>query len=386
MLRLIRCTLSIAAGVAILTPASSALAQWFPSWNCGCAVPQPVVQQACLQRVPVTQQYVQQVAVTEYQQVKQKVKRPVTEVEYIEQPVTTYRPVVETKTVDVPVTTWQDVTETRTVTRDCGYWQTNWYHNPKVSPCEYDPRPGVLGWLNRSAYAVRSSLTPRMIATRQYVPQVVAQQIPVTRRVAVQSVQKKSYQITRYVPEKTTRKVAVNRIKWVEDEVLAMKPVTVVKSVPVTRTAWTWAPVGTATAALPAASQLSLAPTPDPVSTAGKPDEDRTARRTVPEPRDAGDDVFDDRGDLDQIEKDQSPRTSVQPADENLGQINRQPRQLATSAPQNRTSGKPLFVPVGPRSNHRTHVARVSGWKATSRAATESTPVLLPAAATVAAR
>jgi len=334
--------------------------------------------------VPVTQQVMQQVAVTEYQQVKQKVKRPVTEVEYIEQPVTTYRPVVETRTRDVPVTTYQDVTECRTVTKNCGYWQTNWYRNPKVTPCEYDPSPGPMGWLNRTAYRVRSAFTPNMVARRQYVPQTVAEQVPVTRRVAMQTVQKQQYQVTRYEPVQSTRKVAVNRIKWVEDEVVAMKPVTVVKNVPVTRTAWTWAPVGTTMAVAPSATQLSLAPTADPISTAKKPDENRTARRTVPEPRDAGDDVFDDRGELDRIEGEQTPRrTSVKPVDDGLGQIPAPSIEMA-AAPKRST--KSLFVPVGPRSSRSVSVARVSGWKATNPSSESESPILLPASATVAAR
>jgi hypothetical protein len=383
MLRPIRCALSIAAGAAMVASASTASAQWFPSFNCGCAPPQPIVQQQCMTRVPVTQQVMQQVAVTEYQQVKQKVKRPVTEVEYIEQPVTTYRPVVETLTRDVPVTTYQDVTECRTVTKNCGYWQTNWYRNPKVTPCEYDPTPGPIGWLNRTGYRVRSAFTPNMIATRQYVPQTVAEQVPVTRRVSMQTVQKQEYQVTRYVPEQTTRKVAVNRIKWVEDEVIAMKPVTVVKNVPVTRTAWTWAPVGTTMAVAPSATQLSLAPTADPISSAKKPDENRTARRPVPEPRDASDDVFDDRGETDRIKDEQSaPRTSVKPTDNGLGQISGASTEMAATPAR---STKSLFVPVGPRSGRGVSVARVSGWKATNQSSESASPILLPAA-TVAAR
>ena len=230
----------------MVASASTASAQWFSSSSCGCA--QPVVQTQCMQRVPITQQVMQKVAVTEYQQVKHKVRRPVTDVEYIEQPVTTYRPVVETRTRDIPVTTYQNVTECQTVTKNCGYWQTNWYRNHKVTPCEYDPSPTPLGWLNRTAYRMRSAFTPNMIARRQYVPQTVAQQVPVTRRVATQTIQKQQYQVTRYEPVQSTRKVAVNRVRWVEEEVVAMKPVTVMKNVPVTRTAWTWAPVGTAMA------------------------------------------------------------------------------------------------------------------------------------------
>ena len=156
MLRPIRCALSIAAGAAMVASASTASAQWFSSSSCGCA--QPVVQTQCMQRVPITQQVMQKVAVTEYQQVKHKVRRPVTDVEYIEQPVTTYRPVVETRTRDVPVTTYQNVTECQTVQRDLGGWQTSYQRVNKVTPCEYDRRPNLLGWWNRTAYSIRQSI------------------------------------------------------------------------------------------------------------------------------------------------------------------------------------------------------------------------------------
>jgi hypothetical protein len=200
----------------------------------------------------------------------------------------------------------------------------------------------------------------------------------------MQSIQKQQYQVTRYEPVQSTRKVAVNRIKWVEDEVIAMKPVTVVKNVPVTRTAWTWAPMGTAMAVAPSATQLSLAPTADPISSATKPDENRTARRPVPEPRDAGDDVFDDRGELDRIEGEQSsPRTSVKPTGNGLGQISGPSTEMAATPAR---STKSLFVPVGPRSSRSVSVARVNGWKATNQSSESESPILLPASATVAAR
>ena len=143
MTRQFRWAFSALAGAAVLTSASAASAQWFSSPGCGCAT-QPVAR-------PVAQTCYQQVPVTQYQQVKHKVRRPVTEVEYVDQPVTTYRPVVETKTVDVPVTTYQNVTEYQTRTTQTGSWQTNYHCRQKLTPCQYDPSPSPLGWLNRSA-------------------------------------------------------------------------------------------------------------------------------------------------------------------------------------------------------------------------------------------
>jgi len=310
--------------------------------------------------------------VTEYQQVRQKVRRPVTEVEYIEQPVTRYRPVTETRTVDVPVTQYQDVLGYQTVTSQCGQWTTSYYNNPKVTPCQYDPRPTPIGALNRAAYRIRSALTPSVIARRQYIPQTVARQIPVHRRVAVQSIQKRSYQVTKYVREQTTRKVAVNRVRWVDDEVVALRPVTVVRTVPATGTAWAWQPYGapttTAWVPAPAATTTALRPSADPISRSARGDSsDRTATRSADE---AHKDAADDRGDINRIETAVPRRSAVEPRDRTTSQ---------------RSS---LFEPVSPRSASR--VARVGGWRSSARNATRSpgpavdstVPVLLSAAET----
>lgn len=366
MLRQIRCALSTLAGASIAASSITASAGWFTSSNCGCA--------PAARPVPVVQQCVQQVAVTEYQQVKQKVRRPVTQVEYIEQPVTTYRPVTETRTVDVPVTTYQNVTEIRNVTKQGGYWQTNYYCNPKTRPCDYDSRPSLIGWLNRTGYRVRSSFTPDKIARRQFVSQTCTQQVPVTRRVALQSVRKQSYQVTKYVPETTTRKVAVNRVKWVEQEVVALKPVTVMKNVPVSRTAWTYVPYGNTAVSFAPAAQLGLAPQPDPVSSAAKPSTTRTARRPV---TGSNNDAHDDRGEINRIESDQTPsqQSTAEPADRNLGESSR-----LRSVPNR---AKSMFEPVPARTGRSIGIARVGGWRASLKTAADS-PILLPGGSTIA--
>ena len=374
MTRQIRWAFSALAGAAVLTSASAASAQWFSSPGCGCAT-QPVAR-------PVAQTCYQQVPVTQYQQVKHKVRRPVTEVEYVDQPVTTYRPVVETKTVDVPVTTYQNVTEYQTRTTQTGSWQTNYHCRQKLTPCQYDPSPSPLGWLNRSAYRIRSAFTPKVVATRQYVPRVCTAQVPVTRRVAVQSVRQQTYKVTKYVPEQTTRRVAVNKVRWVEEEVVAMKPVTVMQTVPVTRTAYgfgnyapaartawgfsNYAPTtqtayGWNTIAAPATT-ISLAPTPDPVS-ASKPAATRAASRQTDDINRA----HDDRGEVNSIERNQEPvrRSAVENPGRGLGQ-------------------QSMFEPVRPRSNRAAGIARVGGWKASTPTA-EVSPILPPVSMPIAA-
>lgn len=374
MTRQIRWAFSALAGAAVLTSASAASAQWFSSPGCGCAT-QPVAR-------PVAQTCYQQVPVTQYQQVKHKVRRPVTEVEYVDQPVTTYRPVVETKTVDVPVTTYQNVTEYQTRTTQTGSWQTNYHCRQKLTPCQYDPSPSPLGWLNRSAYRIRSAFTPKVVATRQFVPRTCTAQVPVTRRVAVQSVRQQTYKVTKYVPEQTTRRVAVNKVRWVEEEVVAMKPVTVIQTVPVTRTAYgfgnyapaartawgfsNYAPTtqtayGWNTIAAPATT-ISLAPTPDPVS-AAKPAATRAASRQTDDINRA----HDDRGEVNSIERNQEPvrRSAVENPGRGLGQ-------------------RSMFEPVRPRSNRAAGIARVGGWKASTPAA-EVSPILPPVSMPIAA-
>jgi hypothetical protein len=350
----IRCVLSLIVGATVLASATQAPAQWLNSNACGCAAP-PMV------RTPVIQKCYQQVAVTEYQQVKQKVRRPVTYVEYIDQPVTTYRPVVETRSVDVPVTTYQTVQECRTVIRNAGYWKTNYQRNRKLSACQYDPRPTFAGWWNRSAYRIRSSFTPNIIASRQYIPQTIAQQIPITRRIPITTVQKQTYQVTKYVPHTTTRRVAVNKVRWVEQEVIAMKPVTVMKMIPSTRTAWTWAPYGSTSAISYAqpTTTISLNPDPDPINPTKRA---RVSTRVEEEEK-----ASDERGDINRVDTSSLDRTPV-PA----------PRIERNLPKPNTTSKKSLFVAVPARRANSTGLARVGGWRSSSNKSRSSAPLLLP--------
>lgn len=266
---------------------------WVPTDHCStCAAPAavaldcgpacaPVCAPAC---TPVCAQPVacyQTVPVTEYRQVRQKVRRPVCEVTYVDQPCTEYRPVVEQCTVNVPTCTYEDVIECRTVCRDMGCWVTRYTPICKMSPCEYDNRPGLGGWLNRTAYSIRASFTPDVIAHREYVPNIVMQTVPVRHRVAKHGVRQVTYNVTKMVAHTTTRKVAVNTVRYVEDEVVAVQPVTVMRTVPIGTTLAYGVPAYGAPATAGAPHRSALAPQPDPVSA-----------EPIPRRADASDDRF----------------------------------------------------------------------------------------------
>jgi len=235
------CRRLCAAWLLVLTVAGSAAqAQWYPtSQVCQCLQP-------TYQTVPVV----------EYRKVTQTVRRPVYETKYVEQPVTQYRPVVEQRTAEVPTMTYQNVTECRTVQANAGRWVTQYRSNLRVHPWQYDSRPDLLGWLNRTGYVIRQSFTPDLIPQRSYVPQTIVQNVPVTRQVAIRGTRKVTYNVTRMVPHRTTRTVAVNSVRYVDQQVTAMRPVTVMRTVQVG---------GASTmAALPSVgSRTALVPIPD---------------------------------------------------------------------------------------------------------------------------
>jgi hypothetical protein len=109
----------------------------------------------------------------------------------------------------------------------------NYQQRPKLHPCQYDARPDLFGAINRAAYAMRMAFTPDFYAQRTYVPNVVTQQIPIQRQVAVRGTQTVAYQVPKLVTVTTNRRVAVNRVRMVAQEIVARQPVTVFKTVPV---------------------------------------------------------------------------------------------------------------------------------------------------------
>ncbi|MSR58689.1 MAG: hypothetical protein EXS05_13720 [Planctomycetaceae bacterium] len=206
--------------LALAGSTNTALAQF---WCCPTTCcPPPVCMQPTFQTVPVT----------EMRECRQVVQKPIVETKYVERPVTEYRQVVETKTAEIPTVSYQNVTEYRTVQRDCGQWSMQWYHHPKLAPCQYDNRPDLFGFLNRTGYSLRMALTPDYHGERIYTPNVVAQQVPVTRQVAVRGTQTVNYQVAKVVPIHSTRKVAVNTVRMVAQEIVTQRPVTVMKTIP----------------------------------------------------------------------------------------------------------------------------------------------------------
>ena len=257
-------TLTVFSVASFVFAASGTVNGQFGIFNNDCCNP-------CPRPVPVVQNCYRTVPVTEYKRVEQVVQRPVVETKYVEEPVTEYRPVVRQKTANVPQVTYQNVTENKIVYRNAGRWHTEYRCNQKISPCQYDNRPNFAGWLNRSAYSIRSSFTPRVTAHRRYVPNVIAQTIPVTRQVAVRSTRRVTYNVTEMVAYRTTRRVAVNTVKMVPQKMTVMRPVTVMRTIPIgTSVAYAYPGYGGTTATafgtpIPSTS-TALAPTPDPIS------------------------------------------------------------------------------------------------------------------------
>ncbi len=263
--------LSAAAAIVMMT-AAQASAQWYPGNVCTpCAqaavpvvtAPPVTVVQACpcLQAVPQT--VYREVPVTKYRQVKRTVKKPVVRTVYEDRKVTAYRQVVETKTVNVPTTTYQQVTEYHPQVVDQGRWLTTYHRVPKMSPCQYDPNPTLLGWMNRNAYSLRMAFTPNYYRRRQYMPNLVAYNVPVSRTVAIPGTRQVTYNVARLVPYETTHRVAKLVTEYVDEVVTAYEPYTEMQTVAV-GTQYQYAYVNP----FPGATATALNPEPTPAKTA----------------------------------------------------------------------------------------------------------------------
>ncbi len=251
-----------------------------------CTIEQPVQVRAMAQvvRVEPLQQVIQPeyatVHVTEYQPVRQKVQKPIVETKWVEQAVTEMRPVTQQRTVNVPTVDYQNVTEYKQVQKQVGYWVTRNEATGKVAPCQYDNRPGMTGWLNRTGYEMRTAFTPQTKATRQFIPQTMTCTVPCTKKVAIQGQKQVTYNVTSMVPHQVTRKVAINSVRQVEEEITVMKAVTVAKTMQV-GTRVSYAPIGGGASASGTGDggRTALQPTPDAKASARNPD--GTPKRTA---------------------------------------------------------------------------------------------------------
>lgn len=262
--------------------ASPADAQWYPaSQGCGCNQPMaapiaynpcPVVQTVqinpcpCLQ--PVTETVYREVPVVQYRAEERTVQRPVARTEYVDRPVTRYRTEYETRTAQVCEMSYQQVSECQQQVVNQSRWQTVYQPVPKVTPCQYDGNPTLLGWFNRTGYSLRSAFTPSHIPRRQFVPNVTVQNVPVTRTVAVPTTREVAYQVATQVAYQDTERVAVTRIEQVEEKITVQVPYTTTQTVAVgTQTRYAYAAPGGSSSSTTAAAE----PTPAGTQTAEQP-------------------------------------------------------------------------------------------------------------------
>lgn len=187
-----------------------------------CTPIQPVYS-ACYQTVPVTT----------YKQEERTIQEPYYTTKYVDQKVVKYEPVTRQQTVEVPFVTYKTVQDNRVVTKDMGRWVTNYQPIKKCNACEVDPRPGMLGWLNRTGYSFRSAFTPNYRTSRQYVPNMMACNVASTRQVAVQGTRKVVQNVTQMVAKETTERVAVQELAYRKKVVQVRTPVTAYRTVPI---------------------------------------------------------------------------------------------------------------------------------------------------------
>jgi len=202
---------------------------------------------------PVTETVYQDVQQIDYVPVKKTVQRPKVVTTYEDRDVTQYQRVTEARTVNVPSYQTQQVTQCVQQTQNRSYWRTSYQPRYKVSPCQYDPRTGFMGELNRLGLSFRNSFTPNYTARREFVPNVVATSVPVTRTVQIPTTRQVTYNVARMVPTTVKQRVAVNKTIMEDVEITAYEPRTTTKRVAVgTRTRMVYStPDGSTTAANP---------------------------------------------------------------------------------------------------------------------------------------
>lgn len=207
-------------------PMYSAASSCAPVSTVSSCTPIQPVYSACYQRVPVTT----------YKQEARTVSEPYYKTKYVDQEVVKYEPVTRQQTVEVPFVTYKTVQDNRVVHKDMGRWVTNYQPVKKCDACQVDPRPGMLGWLNRTGYSMRSAFTPNYKTSRQYVPKMMACNVATSRQVAVRGTRKVVQNVTHMVAKKSTERVAVQELAYRKKVVQVQTPVTAYRTVPIGRT------------------------------------------------------------------------------------------------------------------------------------------------------
>lgn len=290
---------------------------------------------------PVTSTVYKNVEVVQYRKVQKptQVAKIITVME--KRDVVSYRTVNEVRTVNVPSFTTQTINECRQVSRNNSYWRTAYQPVPKMSPCNYDGRPGLVGELNRLGYAFRNSITPNVVARREYVPNVQVYNVPVQRTVRIPTTRQVSYNVSRQVAYTETQEFPVQRTVMVDSTVTVFEPYTVTKRVA----------IGTQTRMVydsnHSSSATALAPTPATVN---------------------GSSPTKSAGVTKGVLKNQSNRTERQiPIQTPIYRRNPEP----TPAPQQVI--EPSRGPVATQPTTTPSIIQVATWKATTRSATPKT-------------
>lgn len=361
-----------------------AVAQYYSDGcsSCGTAMPMAAAPAAyCTPVQPVLQTCYQTVPVTTYSREKQTVEVPYYETAYEDREVTVMRPVTRQREVEVPTVSYQNVTEYQTVNRDMGRWVTQYHPIARAAPCQVDPRPGVIGWMNRTGYSMRTAFMPSYSTSRQYVPNMMVCNVPVTRQVAVQGTRRVTVSETQMVAERKTERVAVQKLAYRKEEVTVMRPQTAYRTVPIGTSVAYGPGYGTTTAYAPYvggsamafglpiiestnSTRSALAPKPDPIG-GGSRSADRAPFR-----------ADDPRTGSDSFKRETSPGPAIQgsslqrtfPEDSSGGGSSADPEpfmpNFGTSLDRNQ---QPLASPAGARKSEPTVTRSTgsSGWKAT---------------------
>lgn len=354
------------AAALLFVGATSAQAQFFDPYN-PCPPPVAVAINPCPCVQPIRETVYQEVPVTKYRTVERTVKKPVVRTAYEDREVTAYRTVNETRTAEVPSVQYQNVTECRQCTVNRSYWRTAWQPVAKMSACQYDPSPTLLGELNRLSYSTRMTMTPNYIPRREFVPNVVAYNIPTTRTVAIPTTRQVSYNVARLEPYATTQRVAIQKVEYVDATVTAYEPYTEMRTVAVgTKTRYAFVdPLGGSTSA------TAARPTPATTaeqSTIPQRKADSSGSNTTTTPKSSSNDSNTGGGTF-KFNSYQQPKTEAPPAD---------PSYLDTRAEHENAAAGVVSAPTAASA------VRVAGWRptrsATEAPAIESGPVLSVAA------
>ncbi len=335
-----------------------ATAQFFGNECCGTSMAAPITAASCCTPIQTVQATCYQtVPVTTYAQVKQTVEVPHYETAMENREVTVYKPVTTSREVEVPTVTYQNVVENRTVNKDMGRWVTNYHPVAKCAPCQVDPRPGVMGWMNRTGYSMRTAFVPNYTTSRQYVPQMMTCNVPTVRQVAVQGTRRVTVQETKMVAERQTQQVAVQKLVMRKQEVTVMQPQTAYRTVPIGSSMAYGGYLGSSQMAfgypiLDTTTQSAQRPSPDPIGGGAS----RTATKENFE-----------------TDKGYERSSSTAPADQTSHEAPSRDEEPIMFGPGVRRESSKEVVPAAHRrststvANDTSSAAKSSGWRATRK-------------------